>query len=86
MSDIVVRLMTKIFTQSVIQFAETKPLLLVYIKNNAENPLEKLRLISMKTNLPIPSEQMQISSIEKVYNILLETKGMTKFVKSATWC
>ena len=81
MSDKVVRLMTKIFTKSVIQFTETKPLLLVYIKNSAENPQEKLRPISMKTNLPIPSEQMEISSIEKIYNILIRDKGNDKICK-----
>ena len=73
--------MTKIFTQSLIQFKETKPLLLVYIKNSAKNPQEKLRLISMKTNLLIPSEQMEISSIEKIYNILIRDKGNDKICK-----
>ena len=73
--------MTKIFTKSVIQFTETKPLLLVYIKNSAENPQEKLRLISMKTNLRIPSEQMEKSSIEKFYNILIRDKENDKICK-----
>ena len=35
----------------------------------------------MKTNLPIPSEQMEISSIEKIYNILIRDKGNDKICK-----
>ena len=50
MSNTVVRSMTKILTQSLVQFTEATRLLVVHIKNSAGSPQEKLRLISMRAN------------------------------------
>ena len=77
----------KIFTQSVIQFTKTKPLLLVYIKNSAWNAQEKYVLS--------PWRQALTNTVWAIVNIKYRKflqylnwreKQWQNMWKSVTWC
>ena len=83
-SNMVMRSMTKIFTPSVIQFTETKPLLLVHIKNSTRNSWETTSYLHDDKHLSILSKQIEALSVEKVYIILIGEKDNDKIFEKVS--
>ena len=77
----------KIFTQSVIQFTKTKPLLLVYIKNSTRNAQEKYVLSPRRqtlTNTVWANVNIKYTKFLQYLN--WREKQWQNMWKSVTWC